>query len=65
MCFLDGKKKNLVFAVIHSRIFTRKAIVAVDIYDIAVNYALYLLLFVFFFHCEGPLCFLVQLHNFD
>lgn len=52
MCFLDGKK-NLVFEAIHTGFFTRKTIVAVDLYDIAINYALYMLLFIFFFIVRG------------
>jgi len=61
MCFLDGK--NLVFEAIHIENFTRNTIVVVDLYDIASNCALYMLLFVFFFHCEGPLHFSVHMHS--
>lgn len=42
-------EKIPVFEAIHLGIFTRITIVAADLYDFAINYALYVLLFIFFF----------------
>lgn len=35
-------QKNLVFEAVYIRVFTKKTIVSVDLYDISINYALYM-----------------------